>query len=330
MIARFSLASLILTLATFGGMLAYAELPAGAVIIQVLTLATLFAGLALVLIKRTLPGVALVPLAILATLAASLAFHWSVVGLWVVTLWAAATAALILAANFIKEIEPAMTLAGWVWAGLFPVLALAGWQDNPNIAAFWPFLFIMVAIGGGRPDPAYLLMMCGYLLWLGSRGGLLGVAVGLAVWYYYQQQQRRVTLYSLAGLVVLALLLARRPTTAGYRFGYWAAAWQVFLDHPLTGVGPGGLWTNQLIPEPGNLGHHTHAHNFIVSWLAENGLIGSLGGSLATLAAAPVNLPLSKIALLAGVVAWSIVDQPLWWPGPLLAFGLVIGSKHDE
>ncbi len=329
MIARLTLAGLLLVLSTFGGMVAYAYLPAGAVIVQALTLAILYAGLVLVLVKRNLPGVAVAPLAILATMAASLAFHWSIVGLWLVTLWAAGIAALVLSANFLGEIEPATTMAGWIWAGLLPLLALAGWQDNPNIAAFWPVLFILVAVGSGRPNPAYVLMMVFYLVWLGSRGGLLGLAVGLGVWYYYNQQQRRVTVYSLAGLLLFVLLVARRPTTAGYRLTYWAAAWEAFLDNPLAGVGPGGLWINRLIPEPGAAGHHTHAHNIIVSWLAENGLIGSLGGSLAAVAAAPVNLPLSKISLLAGLLAWSMVDQPLWWPGPLLAFGLVMGAKDE-
>lgn len=329
MIARFSLAALFLILAIFGGMLAFAEFPAGAVIIQALTLATLYGGLVLVLVKRGLPGIALAPVAILLTLAASLAFNWSIVGLWIVVLWAAAVSAMVLAYHFVTEIEPALSLAGWVWAGLVAVLALIGWQDNPNISAVWPFLFALVAITAARTNPAYVLMMVGYLLWLGSRGGLLGLAVALAVWFYFNQQQRRVTVYSLAGLFVFVLLIARRPTTAGYRFSYWAAAWQSFLDNPLTGVGPGGLWLNHLIPEPGAAGYHTHAHNIVLSWLAETGLMGSLGGSLAALAAAPVNLSLSKLAILAGLVAWSMVDQPLWFPGPLLAFGLVMGTKDE-
>jgi O-antigen ligase len=74
------------------------------------------------------------------------------------------------------------------------------------------------------------------------------------------------------------------PTKSlGWRFELWKAAWKVFLDNPITGVGLSNLQTGYLIHMPIKYHSTAHAHNNVLQLLAEHGVIGFLAVSLLVL-----------------------------------------------
>lgn len=139
-----------------------------------------------------------------------------------------------------------------------------------------------------------------------SRGAWLGVAAGLVVTVI--AQSRRAFAFSMAAALVLAFVIflssvnvipnaiAARLSGIGDYFGvfdvrgvkvddanfaivermaHWQAAWEMFSDHPLLGVGFGNY---QVIYPVYALPHWSdplgHAHNYYLNVAAEAGLIG--------------------------------------------------------
>lgn len=63
------------------------------------------------------------------------------------------------------------------------------------------------------------------------------------------------------------------------RWALWDAAWRMFRDHPLLGVGPGGYHHNFPVYHPGPLDGESgwgSAHNLYLHQLAERGALGAL------------------------------------------------------
>ena len=72
----------------------------------------------------------------------------------------------------------------------------------------------------------------------------------------------------------------------GGRPSYWAAAWRMFEDAPLTGLGPGAWAARRLAYlEPGEVDFSVpHAHNVYLQTAAELGVVGLAAGVIAGLA----------------------------------------------
>lgn len=215
---------------------------------------------------------------------------------------------------FWEELETAAYIA-------LPALAaarLSGWQENRNVLAAWLGVFTL-ALLARRSWLAGVYL--GVLVWLGSRGALLGLAAGSLV--LFRPPWRAL----LAGLAALPLVAwAGRLDTALYRLDYWTAALNAWAGSPWFGVGTGGLWAGQVIPEPGG-GWQIHAHNMAITWLAETGLVGAAigGAGVWWLWRERPALPVAQ-AIAAALLAHGLVDEPLWWPGLLLVFALVLGA----
>jgi len=249
-------------------------------------------------------------------------------------LWLYALAVAVLAISSVhlddKQIFDGIYWAGWLWPGIMLAAFYLGWWDHRNIVSFWAMIFI--AVGLSKRAWIYIAPHVLVLFFLdsGSRSGILGtiVAVGVVMWPYLRLRLRTVGLCIPLVAAGLAALIAWRPESAWIRMYYWESAISAFGTNPVFGVGPGGLKALQFIPEM-NL-HQIHAHNALVSWLAETGLVGltglvTAGGKL--LALRP-RMPRYVLAILAGILAYSMVDEPLFWPGPLLFLALVASTIH--
>lgn len=254
-------------------------------------------------------------------------------------LYVTALAVLLVAARWVtaKQLLYSLILCAGLW------LAADLWlrvYDNQNIKAVWPGVFIL-ALAGAHAEGwlnkweagLFSLPFFVYLLVLGSRGAALGLAAGLSVFFALISSNRKEVVWCL-GLVWLALagVMAAlwRYETALYRLHYWQEAWGAFLANPLLGVGPGGLRARELITEPGG-GFQLHAHNFIVSSAAELGLVG-----LAAMAFTGFKLYVQRLtflpwqaAIVTALLSHSLVDELLYWPGPLLLAALVVGTIKE-
>jgi O-antigen ligase len=189
--------------------------------------------------------------------------------------------------------------------------------------------FILIGLTGQRWLPLFLNLAV--LAILGSRGSLLGLATGglVIVWPGLRAGFVTKTYIVLGSLTAGGLLIAWKLRTALHRLHYWQQAGAAFLATPVFGVGPGGIKARQVITEPGG-GFQVHAHNLLVSSTAELGLVGlvllALGGWWLYRHRSSFLIHRWQLAILAGLLAHSMVDEPLWWPGPLLLAALVVGS----
>lgn len=234
-------------------------------------------------------------------------------GLGRLLLIGAALGVLVLAKSItLTELRHGLTWAGWLW----PLAALLGPGDNTNVLAVWPLAFLLAS-----NSTAQKWLYGAALLWLGSRGAIIGAAVGLMIATGRRPDWRLGAAALGAGLA----LIAWRPTTALYRLGYWAGALRGWASSPLWGVGPGGVGARGLVDQPGAVGNQIHSHNIIITTGAELGLIGLgvllwLGWHMWRALASDW-----QRAIVAALGAWSLVDEPLFWPGPLLLLALVVG-----
>ena len=136
---------------------------------------------------------------------------------------------------------------------------------------------------------------CAALVFNGTRGAWLAVlpVFGLILLFYISQKNK-------AAIVCLALLvaagfgltynkafMARVSTITSTKFQsnterllIWRSAYNMFLDHPVLGVGLGQYKDNyqkKYISPKAKEPYITHAHNNFLQMLAENGIVGFLG-----------------------------------------------------
>jgi putative inorganic carbon (hco3(-)) transporter len=209
--------------------------------------------------------------------------------------------------------------AGYLATALPLAAALALWSKDEDAGPMRRSIFSprrLSATVAAWARPAALLLAAGVVASL-SRGAWIGVALAAAVMLAVASPRSRRWLMALcAGLLLLALLgtagalpplvSERLGVVAEYlgpfdvrtvdltsenwsvveRMAHWQAAWDMFLEHPWFGVGPGNyaaVYDRYNLPgwtEP--LGH---AHNYYLNLAAETGIVG-LTGYLLTMALA--------------------------------------------
>ena len=124
--------------------------------------------------------------------------------------------------------------------------------EHPNVKAAWLLLLSL--------SPVTLI---GVAI-AQSRGALLGYITALAA---YITPRRYYALAFVAGVVVMSIAAAFRPSTFFWRLDAWDEGLQIFLSHPLIGVGSGNYKNFSASGMP-------MAHNAALTIAAENGLIG--------------------------------------------------------
>lgn len=220
-------------------------------------------------------------------------------------------------------VNEALYLAGWAWPWLYLIVSLCGLQNHQNIIAAWPVIFILVGLTAR--NWLYILPNIAALLWLGSRGALIGLAVGIIVFIYPYIKIKWAALYATPLVVGL---IWWRPATAIVRLNYWQNSLNAFVYHPTFGIGPGGLAPRHIIEE--NSLWVTHAHNTFITLLAETGLTGLIGLVLALYVLPRLEFARWQWSILAALLAHSMVDEPLWWIGPLVAAMIIFGCRKSQ
>ncbi|MBF0421208.1 MAG: O-antigen ligase C-terminal domain-containing protein [Magnetococcales bacterium] len=182
--------------------------------------------------------------------------------------------------------------------------------------------------------------MISVLLCIGSRAGALGSALGawillFAQWQDYRVRWRRLFLRIMALLVALVFMHVTNMMDRLYvlgdklahtisrreRIDMYGAAWDMFLDRPLWGQGPGGWVAKQPYYRINQKNDYQidewYPHNETLYWLAETGVAGGVGvlaivGGMAVLL---VRLGRRRggmyAALMVPIVFHAEVEQPL-------------------
>lgn len=147
-----------------------------------------------------------------------------------------------------------------------------------------------------RWGAALVVLLSAALILSQTRGAFLGLAAGFIAVCFFDAVLRRRALWALAALVAGVVLLEALPTgrslsgsfqTWGkpgdqfsphfHRLVLWKAAWGMFLDHPVFGVGPsnyGLAFTRYFQGTLEGQSVWSSAHNLYVHQLAERGAAG--------------------------------------------------------
>lgn len=175
-----------------------------------------------------------------------------------------------------------MVICLFEFAGLVLAGGDLGWRvhllGNSNVVA----ALLLVALMCER-DRRWWLAGLAALLATGSRCGLLGLAL-----YGLLRLVERFKLHPVwivvPGLAVLGILMAARMVGTTDRIEVYGQAVEMFVAHPLAGIGP-GLYRGIILRPSVMVGswHYTpvftlmHAHNLALTALAEGGAIGLAG-----------------------------------------------------
>ena len=208
----------------------------------------------------------------------------------------AATAVAAIAVSISALAQEAIGAPSGLYIGAAIVPRIAGVLEGPNqLCGYCEIVF--AALGSWAlirrtllADVALVLVICAgvltfsragwvglaavaaLLLWIGGREsrralrpGLLGLALGAAgsLWW---------AVYAHSPVMLRAAL---EPSLysggVGSRSELWHAAWRMWLDHPLLGVGAGNFELD--LPAYGVFGVRTHANSWYLQSLAEGGLV---------------------------------------------------------
>jgi O-antigen ligase len=159
--------------------------------------------------------------------------------------------------------------AGCISIILIMNICLAVYRDK-RLFSYTPFLIAGVVLAG-------------------SRSYFLGIFVCFVVLLAMSRSFKTILKYSLIAALVAAVIVITAPwisqrVMAGfsleknvYRLNIWKISWDIFLEHPLVGVGSGML-PGLLEPykEKGLIDFTSHAHNTYLHELAEDGIPGFL------------------------------------------------------
>ncbi len=170
---------------------------------------------------------------------------------------------------------------------LLPLAQRRGW---PGLAAGGFAVGLVVLLAGARAGWVSYALVLGWLLWRQACGGWRGAGALLlagtlclaAVWLAaslsprFEARLARTAAVLEADRAGLDIALTGRPAI-------WAAAWRMFLAHPVNGVGVRGYraaYASHTPPDDAWLrsgeGIPHHPHQLVLELLAETGLIGLL------------------------------------------------------
>jgi O-antigen ligase/tetratricopeptide (TPR) repeat protein len=189
-----------------------------------------------------------------------------------------------------------------------PRFGFALMRSNHLAAYVAPLASVVVACGVAATSQwrragwlAFGLLLIGIVAGTGSKGGTLGMLVGLGALAFgawlarsagsarFRVTRTRLVLValmlaalSLLGMLTAAYVMGRGGAaalrSAASRFDIWVVALRMLADYPLLGVGPGDFGLAYLqYRDPIQLTTpHSHAHNMFLHTLATTGIAGGL------------------------------------------------------
>ncbi len=216
--------------------------------------------------------------------------HW--VLMWVVSLLSIVSAFVAIQQGGGAEIDPDVRVAG-----------LAQGSNTATRYFVIAFVFLTYLRSIERHNLVKLLLVAGMIIafigvfYTASRTGILLLMIAIILLILLQSGFRyrvQLVFISVIGLALILVFsasiidfiqgifpsISQGTDTVGVRYALWEAGFQMWLDHPITGVGIGMFApTLHLYPNPAYplfFSQGTVAHNMYVSMLAETGLVGAL------------------------------------------------------
>ena len=224
----------------------------------------------------------------------------------------------------------------------WPLAVMIWWRKSIPLLRKIPFELRVAAsvISGGLIGAALL----GSASRLGSAAGLAGLLIGLILWAWYRaSNDRPIAVWPMVlatGAALIAAIwygltpLAERLAVTSVEEGRIDVYAQIITEFPsywwLTGIGLGGFEAVFKQIQPGHINAwYDYAHNDLLQWLLEMGLIGA-GLLIAVLAAITRNRSLNseRVPLYAGLIALALVglgDFSWHIPGTQIVLAIYLG-----
>lgn len=216
--------------------------------------------------------------------------HQTLMWLFSLTAFISAVYAIIQGGN-LSEIDPNIRAAGFSQG--------ANTATRYFVIAFTFFTYLFIAT---KTRILKIFLFAGIVatfigvFYTASRSGIMLLAIAIILLVLMQAKFKyrlEVGIISVVGLVFLLSFsenilkfvatifpsISQGTDTVGLRYALWKAGFQMWLDHPIAGVGI-GMFPSQLkfYPNPQYSYFFTHglvAHNMYVSMLAETGIVGA-------------------------------------------------------
>lgn len=216
--------------------------------------------------------------------------HHTLMWLFALTAFISAIFAIIQGGN-LSEIDPNIRAAGFSQG--------ANTATRYFVIAFTFFTYLFIAT---KARILKVFLFAGIVatfigvFYTASRSGIMLLAIAIILLVLLQSKFRyrlEVGIISAVGLVFLLSYsenilkfvatifpsISQGTDTVGLRYALWKAGFQMWLDHPIAGVGI-GMFPSQLkfYPNPQYSFYFSHglvAHNMYVSMLAETGIVGA-------------------------------------------------------
>ena len=230
----------------------------------------------------------------------------------------------------------------YVSLSMVSLIHLAATKRMPSLAAILsaPLLLFVLAMSGSRSSWIYLAaisLLAAAYFWKTRNRVLLVAAFMLIPCYFFMQWLAHFLSMEAGGLVMTSAdRMQSLGKDSGIRAYLWREAWEMFLAHPFLGIGFGQYaWhhfmNGPVYMNPNINGLYTHAHDIMLQFLAETGLVGGgifLFGLL---------FWMKRISAGAGVHSWwffsmlavlaihSLDEYPLWYAQFLGIFMLLLG-----
>lgn len=221
---------------------------------------------------------------------------------------------------------------------------------NPNSLAGLlvitiPFMIRIVWIVRFRFLLGILLLFSFIILYFTySRGGISGVIGAILFLFFITQRKRYIFILTACVLIATVVFITYQSVflsrwtglqTVFQRFYIWEHSWQMFLDHPILGVGL-GAYPNVYFDYKGEFSWHQHSHNIFMQQACEVGIIGLLSFIWLLIALFRESFvsklnnyeKVVKEGLLASLIGFLIhsqVDYFFWIPVFQLYFWLIMG-----
>lgn len=241
--------------------------------------------------------------------------------------------AYVIARQYSDVIEPAFLWAGRIYPAVAVALYLAG--ENRNVIGLLALFFAAVAIARRKWG---LITLYGVgIVALGGRSAMMAFVIMLMVGY----QLPRLWWISVGALGVF--LMALRPETIAVRFDIWRMALQLWREHPIPGLGPGGFvhefqqlisryqinlaYSDKFIGYP--RANALHTHNLLLQTLVEGGAVGLVALVISGwwLWRRWPGLALWQRLVVVGVLSAGVMDYPFMLPGVMMLFAISLARS---
>jgi len=180
-------------------------------------------------------------------------------------------------------------LLGTRQLGMIDVKRISGTFNNPNLAGTWYAVMVLIGfyfftVNKGRKKILFglgIFLFSLVLFWTGSRGGVIGLVIGFAMYLYFLGHKKKVIsllVLFLSGTILMLNYPQWFPrgntlfSTIDGRFAIWENAVYMFVIKPITGWSLLGIYTSNNYVF--NRYHAFHAHNIPLTIATTLGIVG--------------------------------------------------------